>query len=165
VDGGTSVTFSATDLPGVYNVIPIFDEDATPGPSGATPRPTATAAPSPSASASASPGGVVAPVDPGTPSRFVVALFDVRESTITPNDGRDLVALGGDPSAEPGASPATGGGAAEARPTTRDELWIPIILLVLVVLSIEWAVYHRDALARIRRSLGTRLGRAPGGNA
>jgi hypothetical protein len=31
---------------------------------------------------------------------------------------------------------------------------------------VEWAVYHRDALIRIRRSLGARFGRQPsGGNA
>jgi hypothetical protein len=35
---------------------------------------------------------------------------------------------------------------------------------VLIGLCIEWAVYHRDALARIRRGFATRLGRA-GGNA
>ncbi|HSK51427.1 MAG TPA: VWA domain-containing protein [Clostridia bacterium] len=162
VDGGTAVTFSATDLPGVYSVTPVFDEDASPAPSGAAPSPT----PSPTATAAASPspGGAGGPVDPSSPSRFVVALFDVRESTITPNDGRDLERLGGSGSGGPDASPTTGGGATQ-RPTTRDELWIPIVLLVLVALTIEWAVYHRDALARIRRALGTRLRRAPGGSA
>jgi hypothetical protein len=45
------------------------------------------------------------------------------------------------------------------RPSARDELWIPIVLLVLLVLSIEWAVYHRDAVIRIRRGFATRLGR------
>jgi hypothetical protein len=162
VDGGTSVTFSATDLPGVYSVTPVLDEDVSPAPSGATPSPTPSQ--SAPAAASPSPGGAGGPVDPSSPSRFVVALFDVRESTITPNDGRDLERLGGSASGGPDASPTTGGGATE-RPTTRDELWIPIVLLVLVALTIEWAVYHRDALARIRRALGTRLRRAPGGSA
>ena len=52
----------------------------------------------------------------------------------------------------------------EPRPTTRDELWGPILLLVLVGLCVEWAVYHRDALIRIRRGFGARFGRrAPDG--
>ncbi len=33
------------------------------------------------------------------------------------------------------------------------------MLIVLLVLSIEWAVYHRDAVIRIRRGFATRLGR------
>jgi hypothetical protein len=36
---------------------------------------------------------------------------------------------------------------------------MPLVLLVLVVLSLEWAVYQRDAVIRIRRALTTRLGR------
>jgi len=40
-----------------------------------------------------------------------------------------------------------------------------IVLLVLIALCIEWAVYHRDAVARIRRGFAARLGRAPGGSA
>jgi hypothetical protein len=60
----------------------------------------------------------------------------------------------------------TGGAGATARPSTRDELWIPLLLLVLVALCVEWAVYHRDALIRIRRSLAGRFGRtAAGGSA
>jgi hypothetical protein len=49
--------------------------------------------------------------------------------------------------------------AATERPAARDELWIPLVLLVLLVLSIEWAVYHRDAVIRSRRALTARLGR------
>ena len=44
------------------------------------------------------------------------------------------------------------------RPTTRDELWVPIVLLILTVLCVEWALYHRDGLIRLRRLLGGRLG-------
>ena len=53
------------------------------------------------------------------------------------------------------------------RPTTRDELWIPIVLIVLVGLCVEWAVYHRDAVIRVRRSLLRRRsgGRPDGGTA
>jgi len=42
---------------------------------------------------------------------------------------------------------------------TRDELWFPIVLVVLVGLCLEWAVYHRDALIRLRRGFGERFGR------
>ena len=38
---------------------------------------------------------------------------------------------------------------------------MPILLVVLLVLSVEWAVYHRDAVTRLRRSLGERFGRTP----
>ena len=38
-------------------------------------------------------------------------------------------------------------------------MWVPIVLLVLAVLCAEWALYHRDGLIRLRRSLGARLGR------
>jgi hypothetical protein len=30
---------------------------------------------------------------------------------------------------------------------------------VLIVLTVEWALYHRDGLIRIRRSLGARFSR------
>ena len=147
VDGGSKVTFSATGQPGVYTVAPIVDPEASPEPSGVpTPAPSA-------------PG---APADEETPSSFVVALFDVRESTITPGDGRGLVELGTASGEHPGATPGTAGGQPIERPTTRDELWIPILLIVLIGLLIEWAVYHRDALARIRRGFAQRLGRAGG---
>jgi hypothetical protein len=150
-EGGTSVTFSATDLPGVYTVTPILGAESSSPPAATT----GTSAEPSSPAASGEP-----PVDPATVSKFVVALFDVRESTITPGGAAGLEALGPDASAEPGSSPATGAGATD-RPTTRDELWGPLILLILVVLCVEWAAYHRDALARIRRGLGLRLGRRP----
>ena len=150
VDGGSRVTFSATEQPGVYTVTPILDSDASPGPS-------AVASPAPAAS-----GAPAVAQGEDTPSSFVVALFDVRESTITPGDGRGLVELGAASGEQPSATPGTAGGQAVERPTTRDELWIPILLIVLVGLCIEWAVYHRDALARIRRGFATRLGRAGG---
>ena len=150
VDGGSRVTFSATEQPGVYTVTPILDPDASPAPSAA-------ASPAPAAS-----GAPAVAQDEDTPSSFVVAMFDVRESTITPGDGRGLVELGAASGEQPGTTPGTAGGQAVERPTTRDELWIPILLIVLVGLCIEWAVYHRDALARIRRGFATRLGRAGG---
>ena len=113
---------------------------------------------------SSEPGGSAPPsalpVDPNAPIRFAVDLFDVDESTIAPGSVAAIEALGVRPA--PSASPGAGtgqGSPAVARPTARDELWVPIVLLVLIGLSVEWAVYHRDALTRMRRGLGARLGR------
>ncbi len=180
--GGASVTFSQTDALGVYTatMIPAATPDPTPGGSGG---PT----PSPTPSSSRSPGPSAGPSGSPPPSgidqviRFAVDLFDVGESTIAPGQPSRLVALGGGvaaspspgASAEPGASAtpapspqpsgATAGGPTdEPRPPARDELWAPILLLVLIVLCVEWAVYQRDALIRLWRSLAGRLGRARG---
>ena len=155
-----TVTFAGTDLPGIYTVTPHLASGATSDPSASapavTPRPSATA----SLGASASSSGPVAsptplPLDPNAPVRFAVDLFDVDESTIAPGSAATIERLG----AAPSASAAPGGGAATARPSARDELWIPLVLLVLLVLSIEWTVYHRDAVIRIRRGFAARLGR------
>ena len=54
------------------------------------------------------------------------------------------------------------GGEVAERPSARDELWVPIVLVVLALLLIEWTVYHRDAAIRLRRALAGRLGRDPG---
>jgi hypothetical protein len=98
--------------------------------------------------------------------RFVVDLFDVDESTIAPGNPSTIAALGTAPGASPapGASgqPGSGSGAVE-RPTTRDELWVPIVLAILAFLCVEWALYHRDGLVKIRRALGERVGRARSG--
>jgi hypothetical protein len=165
--GGSAVTYAATELPGVYTVTPIADPDASPTPSGsagATPRPSASASPSASAEASSSASPI--PDDPLAPARFAVDLFDVKESTIAPGSVATIEALGTTAGATPapGSSPTTGAAVTE-RPTTRDELWVPIVLIVLVVLCVEWALYHRDGLVRVRRSLAARLGRDPGGAA
>lgn len=162
--GAGSVTFARTDLLGVYTVTGVPDPDATPTPS-VTPEPSASAGASSSATASpgnaASPGATPTfrPADPDAPARFAVDLLDVDESNIAPGDIATLVALGKPaPSADPGASPAPGAATAE-RPNARDELWIPIVLLALLVLTVEWLVYERDTLARLRRALAARLGR------
>ena len=168
--GGAAVTYAATDLPGVYTVTPVPDPDpsAAPSPGSATQRPSASASTTPptssSAGASANPSPIVE--DPLAPVRFAVDLFDVDESTIAPGSAAAIEALGTAPDASP--SPGTGaggGGTVTERPTTRDELWVPIVLLVLVVLCVEWAMSHRDGLIRIRRGLATRLGRDVGGAA
>lgn len=149
-----TVTFAGTDLPGVYTVTPVPDPDATPAPTtsaspGGSPDPSA----SPSgAGASASPPPAI---DPMAPARFAVDLFDVDESTIAPGSIAGIEALGRSPDAGPDPGPAE-------RPTTRDELWVPIVLLVLLVLSAEWALYHRDGVVRLRRLVAARLGRGPG---
>jgi hypothetical protein len=155
----TTVTFAGTELPGIYTVTPHLAPSASAAPSAsgpaATPRATATPGASPAgaaASASAPP-----PVDPNASIKFAVDLFDVDESTIAPGGAAAIEALGTGPA--PSAVPGTGSGEVTTRPSARDELWVPIVLLVLLVLSIEWAVYHRDALIRIRRGFVARLGR------
>jgi hypothetical protein len=185
-EGGTSVSFSQTDLLGVYSAVPIYPQ-ATPGPS-ATPTATPTTAPSGTPGASASPGGSPTPaatpglIDPNAPTRFAVDLFDPDESTIAPGSAAAIEALGRSPGASgspgasesPGASasPApsvspgastepsqvTGGGTTnEPRPPARDELWVPIVLIVLLVLVVEWLVYQRDSVLRLWRGISGRL--------
>jgi Ca-activated chloride channel family protein len=154
-------TFAETDLPGVYTVTPHMASSASsPSSSGAAPsaRPTVRPSASPSdADGSGAPSTApsVALVDPSAPVRFAVDLFDVDESRIAPGSAASIEALGG-----PAASSAPGAGSnATDRPSTRDELWVPLVLLILVALCVEWAVYHRDALIRLRRGLGARFGR------
>jgi hypothetical protein len=112
--------------------------------------------------------------------RFAVDLFDPGESNIAPGSPGTITALGrqdggpgasGSPaptvaatpagSAAPGASDAPGVGGVEQRPGARDELWVAIVLVVLLVLLAEWLVYHRDAVTRLWR--GLRRADAPAG--
>ncbi len=154
---GPSVTFTQTDLLGIYTATPIAAPDASGTPSGA-----ATAAPS---AAAVAPSGSGAPdVDASRPIAFAVDLFDASESAIAPGPPRVLEDLGKAAPA-PGASgaPAGGGSVAETRPNARDELWIPIVFVVLVVLCLEWAIYHRDTVQRGWRAGKGRL-RRPAGN-
>jgi hypothetical protein len=160
--GGTAVTFAATDRLGIYTVTPVPDPDGTPAASTSA---GSSAAVSPSASGSVGSASAAPELqttdDPLAPVRFVVALFDVDESTIAPGSPATIEALGtavGGGSPAPGASgvPAPSPSAVE-RPTTHDELWVPIVLLVLVGLCVEWALFHRDGLVRARRALTDRL--------
>ena len=186
--GGASVTFTQTDQLGVYIATVIPGANPSPGPSG-TPVPTPSPTPSPSGPAgpSATPGPGVSPspkpADPNKVIRFAVDLFDVDESNIAPGQARVLTALGGGvaptpgpsgraapgasatPEPVPSASPSTAAAGTDPRPPARDELWVPILLLVLAVLLVEWAVYQRDAVIRIWRLIGARLGRRPAGGA
>jgi hypothetical protein len=157
-DQGT-IVFSRTELLGVYTIRPIPDPEAAPSPSpsaagSAGPSASPSALPSPTGSPSTDPSGAPGsppPIDPDAPIRFAVDLFDVDESTIAPGSGAAIEALGGE---------RPTGSAAPDRPPARDELWVPIVLVVLGLLLLEWLVYERDAVARIRRVLATRLGRA-----
>ncbi|MBA2720666.1 MAG: BatA domain-containing protein [Chloroflexi bacterium] len=167
--GGPSVTYTQTDQLGVYVATPIAAPAAASGSPGPSTRPSTTPGPGASGAsgASGSAGASGAPpkvVDPTAPIRFAVDLFDVDESAIAPGSERVLVDLGAARPA-PGAS-AVPGGAADSvanRPNARDELWIPIVLIVLVGLCVEWSLYHRDALQRTWRSLAARIRRpAPG---
>jgi len=179
--GSRSVTFSQTDLLGVYTIIevPSPTPSATPGEtpgstSGATPTPPASGSPVPSTAPSADPAELA-------PNQFVVDLFAVSESDIAPGDPKAIEALGGtipSPSPDPSASPAPsaaptptpsaspvagGGGTGGERPPARDELWIPIALIVLGFVLVEWLVYQRDAATRIWRAIvGRRRGTEPG---
>jgi hypothetical protein len=93
----------------------------------------------------------------------VIDLFDVDESTIAPGSAATIEALGTTAAASPAPGPSGQPGTTVIeRPTTRDELWVPIVLLILGFLCAEWALYHRDGLIRLRRSLSTRLGRDAG---
>jgi hypothetical protein len=101
----------------------------------------------------------VAPVDPNAPIRFAVDLFDIGESTIAPK-AETAAALEklGKAAPAPGSSAAAAIGAtADSRPAARDELWIPIVLLVLLGLCVEWALYHRDVIGRARRAIAARF--------
>jgi hypothetical protein len=162
-----AVTFAGTDLLGVYTVTPIADATASARPSGgASGAPSgqpASAAPSTRPIGSAAASGQPLAVDPLSPVRFVVDLFDVDESTIAPGSPSTLIALGSSPDASPAPGTGTGGSADTERPTTRDELWIPIVLGILAFLCVEWALYRRDGVVKLRRTLSERLGRARSG--
>ena len=170
--GGQTVTYTQTDQLGVYVATPI----AKPAPSGSG---TPSRVPSPSSSPTASPtssgapaspgasgaaGGLGDGVDPDAPIRFAVDLFDVDESAIAPGAPEVVESLGAARrgSGVPGSSAAPGAAdPAVNRPNARDELWIPIVLVVLVGLCVEWALYHRDAVQRGWRGLRARMRRRP----
>jgi hypothetical protein len=89
-----------------------------------------------------------------------VDLFDVDESAIAPGSPAALEKLGR-AAAVPGASGAPrAADPAAGRAHARDELWVPIVLLVLVVLCVEWTLYPRDAVLRGWRTLTARVRRA-----
>ena len=94
-------------------------------------------------------------------ARIGTCLRDRTAHGIAPGDIAKLTALG-----QPAASPGTGAGTGttDPRPNARDEIWIPIVLLALLVLTVEWLVYERDTLARLRRAVMARVrGTRPAG--
>ena len=98
------------------------------------------------------PGAHLPTAEAGTPSRSAVDLLDVDESVIAPGDPARLTASG--------RARTRRGRRHRRRPNARDELWIPIVLVALVLLTIEGLVYERDTLARLRRAVAARLGRS-----
>lgn len=162
---GPSVTYTQTDQLGVYVATPIAAAPSgSPGASGSAPTPSPSAAPG-SASPGASGSGVTGGGDPTAPIRFAVDLFDVDESAIAPGAATVIEGLGkARPAPGASAGPTTNDPAA-TRPNARDELWIPIVLVVLVGLCVEWALYHRDAVLRTWRGLTGRIRRPQGGPA
>ncbi|MEA2548415.1 MAG: hypothetical protein QOE42_1013, partial [Chloroflexota bacterium] len=161
--GGLNVTYTRTDQLGIYVATPIVAAGASGSP-GASISPT----PTPTAGQSQSQGQGQG-ADPTAPIRFAVELFEVGESACAPGPNRVLEDLGR-PVVAPGASggPGASAGAGNAadpiatRPNARDELWIPLVLLVLVGLCVEWSFYHRDAVLRAWRGLTGRLRRNDG---
>ena len=84
---------------------------------------------------------------PAQPSTwFAVDLFEPGESSIQPGDGSASQRSAG----PPGTSASPG--------TARDEWWVPLVLLLLVVLATEWLLYERDGARRIAQGI-----RAPAG--
>jgi hypothetical protein len=168
--GGLNVTYTRT---GIYVATPIVAAGASGSPGASLGGAVPSATP---AAGSATPSGGQSPgpghgqgVDPTAPIRFAVDLFDVDESAIAPgpnrvleNLGKSVVAPGS--SGAPGASggPGNAGDQVATRPNARDELWIPLVLLVLVGLCIEWSLYHRDAVLRTWRRITGRLRRTDG---
>ncbi|MFL5749768.1 MAG: vWA domain-containing protein [Chloroflexota bacterium] len=155
--GAAAVTFTQTDLLGVYTAAPVFADEAAAASGRPTGSPAATSRATAGPSASA---GNRAAVDPSAPTRFAVDLFDVGESAIAPGKVAVLEQLG-HAAGRPGSSPVPGSSgspaAAADRPPARDELWLPILLLVLVGLCLEWALYHRDVVVRGWRGLRGRV--------
>ncbi|MBA2556387.1 MAG: VWA domain-containing protein [Chloroflexi bacterium] len=144
-----SVSYVNTAQPGIYRVEQVAEE--VPGGTGATATgATSPPTPTPSPSPSLSPGASPAPEDPSDVSLFAVNLFDAEESNITPGNGQRLAALGGSGS----------GQSASAVGAARDEWWIPLALIALVVLMAEWLVYERDGARRLVASLRRSLAAA-----
>jgi len=78
--------------------------------------------------------------------RTAVNLFDADESDVTPGDAQRLVDMGRVPENSDGSVQQA-----------RAEWWWPIALVALLLLAIEWLLFHRPT----RRSLGRALGRRP----
>jgi hypothetical protein len=78
--------------------------------------------------------------------RTAVNLFSADESDVDPGDPQALVDMGR----------VTASGETATQPT-RAEWWWPLALLALVLLALEWLLFHRPT----RRSIGRLFGRRP----
>jgi Ca-activated chloride channel homolog len=74
-----------------------------------------------------------------------INLFSSDESDVAPGDPERLAEMGR----------VTAGGERPAQPT-RAEWWWPLALLGLVLLAIEWILFHRPTRRSLRRALGRR---------
>ena len=74
-----------------------------------------------------------------------INLFSADESDVTPGDPERLVEMGR----------VSSDGAGSEQPT-RAEWWWPLALLGLVLLAVEWILFHRPTRRSIRRALGRR---------
>jgi Ca-activated chloride channel family protein len=163
--GAATVSVDGTDQLGVYSARPVGlagQPSATPGSGAPSADPSSSGvAAAPIASPAGSARPTAPPVDPTAPARFAVDLFSVQESAIGPGSAASIEALGTvgalGQGTSPGASPGPGATPVAERRPARDELWGPLLLIVLVLLCVEWAVYERDGLRRITRSIAARL--------
>jgi hypothetical protein len=74
-------------------------------------------------------------------------MFDAEESNIAPGDGSRVEAVGA-------------GAGTEAEPgLARDEWWVPLALLALLLLVLEWFAYERDGARRLRNTVADALRR------
>jgi len=71
-----------------------------------------------------------------------VNLFDPDESNVAPSSSEALIALGT-------ALPPT----TDEQGRARDEWWVPVAILILALLMLEWLVYERDGARRLLRSM------------
>ena len=74
-----------------------------------------------------------------------INLFSADESDVTPGDPERLIEMGR----------VSSDGAGSEQPT-RAEWWWPLALLGLVLLAVEWILFHRPTRRSIRRALGRR---------
>jgi hypothetical protein len=74
-----------------------------------------------------------------------INLFSADESDVTPGDPERLVEMGR----------VRSDGAGSEQPT-RAEWWWPLALLGLVLLAVEWILFHRPTRRSVRRALGRR---------
>jgi hypothetical protein len=159
VTGGATATLGSTEQLGIYTVAPLGLAKAGLEPSGVVPSGAPGGSPAASPSATNAPAGSASPapllVDPAAPVQFAVDLFDVDESTIAPGSAAALERLGA------GAGGAGAGAAGNDRPPARDDLWVPLAAIALLLLILEAFVFQRDALIRIRRRLGQGPWRRP----